>query len=157
MDSRKDSKLVKVSAAKFARRSRVVIADDDLLILSEIEELLSASFEVVGRAENGRELLDVVGNVYPDVVVTDISMPEMNGIKATGHIKVSFPNVKVVMLSAYEDEALITTAFAAGASGYVVKRQALTELIPAIKAVVSGKQHRPQTERQRVIKTRASG
>jgi len=124
-------------------RARVIVADDDPLILDQIASLLETRFEVVARVENGSELVDAVKRLAPAVVVADIAMPKMNGIDATRQITKTNRDVRVVMLSGYSDGALVEAAFDAGASGYVVKLTAFTELIPAIEKVLAGHSHWP--------------
>jgi len=119
-------------------RVRIVIADDDPIILDHIANLLETQFNVVGRARNGIELLESVKRLTPEVVVADIAMPGLSGIEAARQITKTVCNVKVVMLSGYNEEALVEAAFEAGASGYVVKLRASTELIPAIQNVLAG-------------------
>jgi len=125
-------------------RPRIVIADDDPLILEQIATLLETHFDVVARVGNGRELVDAVRRLAPSVAVVDIAMPQMNGIEAAKRITSTYPDVKVVMLSGYSDEALVQAAFDAGASGYVLKLNAFTELIPAIQNVLAGKLYAPR-------------
>jgi len=143
MDSEKDS-----TSAKQARtvsvypstaeknRPRIVIADDDPRVLAEIANFLGADFDVVGHASNGRELIETVQRLNPALVVTDLAMPEMDGIEAAREITRTCCNVKVVILSGYSDEALVDAAFDAGASSYVVKVRACVELIPAIQCIL---------------------
>jgi DNA-binding NarL/FixJ family response regulator len=126
-----------------AERPRIVIADDDPLILDQIAMLLETHFEVVARVGNGRELVDAVRRVAPAVAVVDIAMPQMNGIEAAKSITSTYPDVKVVMLSGYSEDALVEAAFNAGASGYVLKLNAFTELVPAIQNVLAGKLYSP--------------
>ena len=125
-------------------RVRIVIADDDPKSLDELGNLLETQFDLVGRAENGRKLIEAVDRLLPAVVVTDLSMPQTNGIEAAKHITKSHPNVKVVILSVHCDPAFVEAAFEAGASGYVVKLDAGTDLIPAIEDVLAGRRHRPR-------------
>jgi DNA-binding NarL/FixJ family response regulator len=124
-------------------RSRIIIADDDPLILDQIASLLETRFEVVARVENGSELVDAVNRLAPAVVVADIAMPKVNGIDAARQITKTNRDVKVVMLSGYSDDALVEAAFEAGASGYVVKLSAFSELIPAIEKVLAGQSYWP--------------
>jgi DNA-binding NarL/FixJ family response regulator len=126
---------------------RVVIADDEPVILDQIGMLLETDFDVVGRACNGRELVETAQRLSPSIVVADITMPEMNGIEATRRITKTNPKVKVVMLSVHSEQAIVEAAFAAGASGYVAKLYASTELIPAIKKVLGGRRYRPRALR----------
>ncbi len=123
-------------------RLRVVIADDDRAILDQICSLLEPHFEVVGRATNGADLFKTVQEVLPTVVVTDLAMPEVNGIEAARLITTHCPDVKVVMLSVYDDPVIIDAVFEAGASGYVSKFDADSELIAAIENVLDGRLYR---------------
>ena len=120
-------------------RSRVVIADDDAAILDWIGSLLELRFDVVGRAVNGRELVEAVGTLLPSVVVTDITMPEMDGLEACRLITSKYFGVKVVVISVHNDPVIIQAAFEAGASGYVWKLTGHDELIPAIENVLAGR------------------
>ena len=146
---RKDSKSASQKTGSSRRqlagseRARVIIADDDPLILDQIASLLETRFDVVARVGNGSELVDAVKRLVPAVVVADIAMPKLNGIEATRQIRKTNPDVKVVMLSGYSDDALIEGAFDAGASGYVVKLTAFTDLIPAIEKVLAGQSYWP--------------
>ena len=125
-------------------RVRIVIADDDPMSLDELGNLLQTEFDTVGRAANGKQLIECVHRFRPAVVVTDLSMPETNGIEAARQITKSHPNVKVVILSVHCDPAFVEAAFDAGAKGYVVKLDAGSDLIPAIEDVLAGRLHRPR-------------
>ena len=94
---------------------------------------------MVARAENGHELLKLIEEHSPSVVVTDITMPEMDGIEATRRIAKKFPAVKVIVLSVHDDSAMIEGSFQAGAAGFVSKIAASNELIPAIESVLKGR------------------
>jgi DNA-binding NarL/FixJ family response regulator len=147
MDSRKRDPNVKDRGGagrgrrqpKPAGRVRVVIADDDPLVLNEIGRILEARFDVVKRVGNGRELVDATRKLSPSVVVTDVTMPEMNGIEATRLITANHKDVKVVVLSVHDDPAIIESAYEAGASAYVPKLTAPVALIPAIEDVLAGR------------------
>jgi DNA-binding NarL/FixJ family response regulator len=119
-----------------------VIADDDPTILDQIGSILEPHFDVVGRARNGRALVKCVQKLAPDVAVTDITMPEMNGIEAALLIGQNCPAVKVVVLSVHNDPAIVDAVFEAGASGYVSKFTAYLELVPAIENVLAGRLYR---------------
>jgi DNA-binding NarL/FixJ family response regulator len=120
-------------------RARIVIADDESLVLDAVARLLQTEFDVVGCAENGRELLSMVEELAPSAVITDVAMPEINGIEAAKLITKKYPHIPVVILSGYSDDGLIETAFEAGASGYVVKLRIFTDLIPRIQDVLAGR------------------
>ena len=122
-------------------RPRLVIADDDPDILHVVARLLESRFEIVGRATNGRELVKAVRKLSPAVVVTDITMPELNGIEATRLIRKNCRGVRVVALSVHDDPAIIEAAFEAGAAGYVSKTAAHTDLIPTIEKALNGDLH----------------
>jgi|SRR5215467_7065756 len=117
-------------------RVRVVIADDNSACLDHIGRLLETRFEIVARAADGVECVEAVRRLSPSVVVTDISMPRMNGIEATHLIARHCPGVKVVVLSVHDDPAFIEAALEAGASAYVLKLQAFDDLVPAIEKVL---------------------
>jgi DNA-binding NarL/FixJ family response regulator len=125
-------------------RVRIVIADDDPMSLEELGNLLQTQFDTVGRAENGKQLIECVHRLRPAVVVTDLSMPEMNGIEAARQISKTHPDVKVLILSVHSGPAFVEAAFEGGAKGYVVKLEAGSDLIPAIEDVLAGRLHRPR-------------
>ena len=125
------------------RRIRLAIADDDPAVLEGIGSLLDSRFDIVARVGNGRELVEAVRKYSAEVVVADVSMPEMNGLQAARIITTECPGVKVVMLSVHDGTGYVDAAFDAGASGYVVKTGAPQELIPAIERVLTGGSYRP--------------
>ncbi len=121
------------------KRPRILLADDHRIFLDGLRNLLEDEFEIVGVVENGRDLIREVREKNPDVVVTDISMPQLNGIEATIQIKKIEPQVKVILLTMHGDVTYATRGFEAGASGYVMKQSATDELISAIKEAVKGR------------------
>lgn len=121
------------------KSKRVLVADDHQIVVEGICNLLKDEFEEVRTAVNGRDLLDVAEEFRPDVIVTDISMPMLNGIDAARQIKKKNPDVKVVFLTMHPDVTYAAEAFDAGASGYVLKHSASTELLTAIKEVLNGR------------------
>jgi DNA-binding NarL/FixJ family response regulator len=137
-----DSREASDSMAR-SKRPRIAVADDDPTSLDQTCRLVGTRFNVVAKALNGRELVETVRMFSPDVVIADITMPEMNGIEATRQIKQIFPTVNVVMLSVHADPTYIEEAFEAGASGYVLKLGASKELIVAIEDVLAGRHYRP--------------
>jgi DNA-binding NarL/FixJ family response regulator len=97
-----------------------------------------SDMNVIGEADNGRTALLKAKELHPDIVVMDISMPEMNGIQATERLKHACQDIKVLILTAHDDTGYLRQLLEAGASGYVLKRVAAEELIKAIRAVVAG-------------------
>lgn len=119
---------------------RVVIADDLPMFREGMHLLLDKQkeLEITGEAGNGKELLDSVRQHRPDVVITDIEMPVMNGIEATKEIKKEFPETGVIALTMYGDDYLIEDMLEAGANGYLLKNTTSEELVTAVKTVHEG-------------------
>jgi DNA-binding NarL/FixJ family response regulator len=119
---------------------RVILAEDHQMFRQAMQLALAAhkDIEIVGEANNGREAVDLVVSLIPDVVVMDISMAQLNGIDATREIRAKVAPSKVIVLSQHTDEQQVIQALRAGARGYVVKNAALDELVLAIQAVQSG-------------------
>lgn len=119
---------------------RIVLADDHVVMREGLKSLVNAQpdMEVVGEADNGRAALERVRELRPDVIVMDISMPELNGIQATERLRASCPGVKVLGLTAHEEKGYLRQLLKAGASGCVVKRVAVEELVMALRTVAVG-------------------
>jgi len=119
---------------------RILLVDDHAVVRAGLHMLLDADpeLQIVGEAENGAQALRLTDELAPDVVLMDISMPDMNGIEATRKIKEQAPNVTVLALTMHEDDQYFFEMLAAGASGYVPKRAAPNDLISAIHAVHNG-------------------
>ncbi len=119
---------------------RVVIADDHLLLREMLCQILrqEKSIEVVGEAGNGLQTIDVIIDLKPDIVLLDIKMPEMDGIKVLPVIREKSPKTKALMLTVSKDEAMILKALKAGAKGYLSKDVGISDLIKAIQAVHQG-------------------
>jgi DNA-binding NarL/FixJ family response regulator len=113
-------------------RKRLLLCDDHALMLEGMTRLLSAEFEIVGAAPNGRVLMTEAERLRPDVIVLDIGMPEMNGIEATRRLSRALPATRFVIVTQQLDRAYVRAAFDAGAMGYVAKQSASTELVEAI-------------------------
>jgi DNA-binding NarL/FixJ family response regulator len=119
-------------------RTRVLLADDHTLVAEGITRLLEKDFDLVARAENGREMIEQAQAANPDIVLADLSMPVLNGVEATRQLKKLMPDVRVIFLSMHSDVQYVAEAFRAGASGYVLKRSAPSELSQAINQVMAG-------------------
>lgn len=119
---------------------RVLIVDDQLLMRDGLASLLDfqPGIEVVGTAENGQEAITAVAELLPDVVLMDVRMPVMDGIEATAEIHRRFPEIKVLMLTTFDDEAYVTGALRAGAFGYVLKNTPVLDLAQAIQMAQRG-------------------
>jgi two-component system response regulator NreC len=123
-----------------ARRIRILLADDHTVLRSGLRALLSAQadFEIAGEAGEGSEALRLAQTLKPDVVVMDIGMPGVGGIDATARIRRELPSTKVLILSMHDDQGYLRQALRVGASGYVLKKAADTELLAAIRAAARG-------------------
>lgn len=120
-------------------RPRVLLADDHRMVTEGLKSLLADDFELVGAVENGHALLAAAKKLRPDVIVADITMPQLNGIDALRLLKKQNPDVKVVFLTMHQDPAYARRALEAGAAGFVVKHSASDELVMAIHAALKGK------------------
>jgi len=119
---------------------RVLIADDHAVVRAGLRSLISAEpdLKLAGEAACGAEAIELVTKLKPDVLLLDLSMPDMDGITVTRKVKEIQPNLLVMILTLHDDEALLRTALKAGAAGYVVKHAAESELITAIHIIVRG-------------------
>jgi len=120
-------------------RLRVLLADDHRIVAEGLKRLLESEFELVGMVEDGRALLDAARKLKPDVIVSDISMPKLNGIEAFEELKKVDPGTKMVFLTMHHSIAYARSALDAGAHGYVLKHSAAEELILAVRAAAAGK------------------
>jgi DNA-binding NarL/FixJ family response regulator len=120
---------------------KVVLADDHQIVRHGLRSLLSAEpdIQVVGEADNGRAVVRMVQELSPQVVIMDISMPDLNGIEATRQILSDTTGVKVIALSMHSDSLFVLNMFQAGASGYLLKDCALEELVKAVRTVMNRK------------------
>jgi DNA-binding NarL/FixJ family response regulator len=120
------------------KRTRVLLADDDGPTMSLWRALLESEFDIVGAVTNGEALIDEADRLGPDVIVTDVVMPGVNGLTAARQILHSHPAARVVLVTVHADHALLRCGIAAGAFGYVLKMKAGEDLIPAIRAAHRG-------------------
>jgi len=118
---------------------RILLADDYRPLLESVLRLLRPEFEIVGEAQNGQALVEAALKLKPDVIVTDISMPILNGIEATKRLREAGSTSKIVFLTVLSDPASIVTCMATGALGYVIKARIITDLEPAIREAVAGR------------------
>jgi DNA-binding NarL/FixJ family response regulator len=119
-------------------RPRVLLADDHTLVLDGFRKLLEDRCEIVGVAEDGRTLIRMAQELQPDIVTLDISMPQLNGVDAARKLKRILPRTKLIFVTMHADPAYVNEAFKAGASGYLLKRSAGSELLQAIQSVMDG-------------------
>ncbi len=120
------------------KKVRVLLADDHRMVVEGLKRLLESEFEMAGVVENGRALLAAARELQPDVIVSDITMPELNGIEALEELKKINPDVRLVFLTMHENIAYARRALEAGALGYVLKHSAPEELIMAVRAASAG-------------------
>ena len=120
-------------------RSRILIADDHTLVAELCRTLLEPEFDVVGIVSNGRELIQTATNLKPDVIIIDIAMPVLNGLDAGQQVKAMLPAVKLVYLTMNPDQEVAAEAFRRGASGYLLKTCAASEMVTAVREVLRGK------------------
>ncbi|MDR5045384.1 response regulator transcription factor [Bacillus thuringiensis] len=119
---------------------KVLLVDDHTVVLKGLAFFLSTQedLELVGEANNGKEALVKVGETTPDVILMDLYMPEMDGVEATAYIKKEYPNVKVIVLTSFSDQAHVLPALRAGASGYILKDVEPDQLVEAIRSAYKG-------------------
>jgi DNA-binding NarL/FixJ family response regulator len=120
------------------KRNRVLLADDDLRIRATIHQLLQADFEVVDAVSDGRLLVEAALRLRPDVIVTDIAMPKMNGIEAARTVHRTLPDIKFIFLTMHDENGYRREAQSIGAAGYVLKFAAREELKQAIHDAMEG-------------------
>jgi DNA-binding NarL/FixJ family response regulator len=121
-------------------KPRILLADDHRMFVAGLQKLLESDFEVVGTVEDGRALLTAATKLAPDVIVTDVSMPLLNGIEAARQLATIVPQTKIVFLSQHADTLFAAEALRAGGAAYVLKREAPDQLVAAIRKALKGKQ-----------------
>jgi DNA-binding NarL/FixJ family response regulator len=120
-------------------RPRVLLVDDHRMVSEGLKSLLADEFELVGMVEDGRAMVAAAKKLRPDVIVSDIAMPHLNGIDAMTRLKNDNPDIKVVFLTMHQNAAYARRALEAGALGFVLKHSAPAELVMAIQAAMKGK------------------
>jgi DNA-binding NarL/FixJ family response regulator len=119
-------------------KTRVLLADDHPHFTELVETLLGLAFEVVGKVSNGKALIDAAISLKPDLILTDISMPVLNGIEAVDELHRSGCNSKIIILTVHSDADFVRSCLAVGAAGYISKPRVATDLQLAIRQVLAG-------------------
>ncbi len=122
-------------------KARLVIADDHSIVLEAYRQLLEPEYSVVGTASNGQELLAIAPKLAPDIILLDISMPTLNGLDVTRQLKAAVPHAKLIFVTMMSEPFYISQAFAMGASAYVLKQSASTELLSALAAALRNQRY----------------
>ena len=138
---------------------RLVLADDHAVVRSGTRELLEQQpdLKIVGEAADGEEAVRLANELKPDVLVMDVRMPKMSGVEATRRIKADYPEVKVLVLTAHDDDEYIFALLQAGANGYLLKTAEIDELVKAIRTVALGQSALAPTVAGKVVAQFASG
>jgi len=125
-----------------ARSARILVADDHEIVRRGLKAMLEAAgHQVVGEAATGREAVEIAAKTAPQVAVLDISMPELNGLEAARRIHEARPSTQILIVTAHESEEVVHQVLAAGARGYVLKSDAARDIVAAVGALLSGRQH----------------
>ncbi|GCE20620.1 response regulator [Dictyobacter kobayashii] len=132
---------------------RILLADDHTILRAGLKMMLNAQpdMEVVGEAQDGRQAIQEAQRIQPDVILMDITMPDINGIEATKQIKRLLPDVRILVLTMHEHDEYVFQALRAGAAGYMLKEAADTELITAIHVIKSGQFYLSPTAQSVVV------
>ncbi len=135
------------------KKTRVLIAEDHTIVRQGLCAMLGSEpdIEVVGEASDGLEATEMARKLVPDVVLMDVAMRNLNGLEATRKIKKLFPQMKVLVLTMYDNEEIIFQILKAGASGYLIKDSAMTDLVSAIKAIQQGDSYLSPSISRKVI------
>jgi DNA-binding NarL/FixJ family response regulator len=126
----------------------ILLADDDPALLQSLQRLLESEFEVVASVSDGSALLKAAETLVPDLIVTDISMPCLSGIRAARQLKIGQPSARIIFLTVHDEPAFLAEARKIGALGYVIKRSADSDLTPAIREVLQGRPFVSHSARQ---------
>ena len=120
---------------------KILLCDDQAVIRDGLELLLNLEkdFQVVGAAQDGSEAVELASQKQPDIILMDLKMPVMNGIEATREIHAKFPNIKILVLTTYDDDEWVFDAIRAGASGYLLKDTPRQKIVEAIRGTMDGK------------------
>jgi two-component system, NarL family, response regulator NreC len=126
-----------------SKRTRILICDDHTLFVEGIKAMLrnESSLEIVGEASDGRQAVELVKELKPDLLLMDVSMPDMNGFDATQRVQELDPKVKVLILTMHDEEELVARCLEAGAAGYIIKDAPASQLLYAIEMVQKGERY----------------
>jgi DNA-binding NarL/FixJ family response regulator len=138
---------------------RLVLADDHAVVRSGTRELLEQQpdFRIIGEAANGEEAVQLAADLNPDVLIMDVRMPKMTGVEATRKIKATYPHVKILVLTAHDDDEYVFALLQAGANGYLLKTAEIEELVRAIRTVNAGQSALAPEVTGKVVAQFASG
>lgn len=131
----------------------ILLVDDHEMVRDGLRMLIDAQpdLTVVGEADNGRAAVSLARQLQPDVVVMDVAMPELNGLKATEQLRELYPSLKILTLTRYADDRYLHQLLKAGVNGYVLKQSASDELVRAIRAVAAGKSYLDPAMMERIV------
>ena len=130
--------VLRIQRAGPLKKVRILLADDHPRFPEFVESLLETSFEIVGKVGDGQALLEAAVNLKPDVIVTDISMPFLNGIEVAEQLRRSGCNARIIFLTVHSDPDFVRSCLATGAFGYITKPRVALDLIPAIGEALAG-------------------
>lgn len=122
-------------------KPRILLADDHPEVMLHLRSILDELGEVVGIVEDGQALVEAAQRLLPDIIISDISMPRLNGLDATRALRTCAPESKVIMLTVHREAVYVSLAFNAGARGFLLKRSAVSELARAVRHVLDGKRY----------------
>ena len=125
--------------AEHMSKVRILVADDHAGVREFVEGMLEPTFEVIGMVGNGKALVETARRLQPDVIITDISMPILNGIEAAKQLKQSGSRAKVVFLTVHSDPEIVRACLNVGACGYIVKPRMDSDLLPAVREALAGR------------------
>lgn len=133
--------------------TKIIIADDHQMFIDGLKSLLSTNnqIELVGEANNGKQLLELLANTSTDIVLMDVNMPEMDGVEATKQLAQNYPHIKVLMLTMFNTRDYIEKLLKAGAHGYILKNTGKEELFEAIEKVMAGESYFSKEVTERIM------
>ncbi len=125
------------------KKIKIVLVDDHQMFRDGVKAVLmdEANIEIIGEFGNGKDLYDLLTSQTPDIIITDISMPDISGIEITKYVRKNFPDINILILSMHSNEEFITKALNAGANGYLPKDTSMNELLEAIQSIYKGENY----------------